>query len=112
MRLIRLNTVVLPAPLGPIRVNTSPCFTSKLTLLTASTPPKRTLRLLAERRVSVIKRGLERRRAAPRRERPLRGAATRGSGGAWGRRSSFQPVRFLERFLPLEHALAVERKHL
>src|SRR3990167_2832098 len=54
MRLIRLNTVVLPAPLGPIRVNTSPWRTSKLTWLTASTPPKRTLRLLAERRTSVI----------------------------------------------------------
>ena len=48
MRLIRLNTVVLPAPFGPISVNTSPRRTSKLTLLTASTPPKRTLRSLAE----------------------------------------------------------------
>ncbi len=48
MRLIRLNTVVLPAPLGPISVNTSPRCTSKLTLLTASTPPKRTLRFFAE----------------------------------------------------------------
>src|SRR5882672_4692404 len=48
MRLIRLNTVVLPAPLGPIKVNTSPRCTSKLTLLTASTPPKRTERSRAE----------------------------------------------------------------
>jgi hypothetical protein len=30
-RLIRLKTVVLPAPLGPISVNTSPGRTSKLT---------------------------------------------------------------------------------
>src|SRR5688500_18353826 len=43
MRLIRLKTVVLPAPLGPISVNTSPRRTSKPTSLTASTPPKRTV---------------------------------------------------------------------
>ncbi len=54
MRLMRLNTVVLPAPLGPISVNTSPSRTSKLTLLTASTPPKRTLRFWAESKTSVI----------------------------------------------------------
>jgi hypothetical protein len=54
MRLIRLNTVVLPAPFGPISVNTSPRRTSKLTLLTASTPPKRTLRSFAERRMSPL----------------------------------------------------------
>jgi hypothetical protein len=54
MRLMRLNTVVLPAPLGPISVNTSPGLTSKLTLLTASTPPKRTLRFWAESRTSFI----------------------------------------------------------
>ena len=58
MRLIRLNTVVLPAPLGPISVNTSPRRTSKLTSLTASTPPKRTLRFLPEQRMSLIVRAL------------------------------------------------------
>ena len=40
MRLIRLNTVVLPAPFGPMMVNTSPSFTSKPTPSTAFTPPK------------------------------------------------------------------------
>jgi hypothetical protein len=59
MRLMRLNTVVLPAPFGPISVNTSPFFTSKLTLLTASTPPKRTLRFLAERRMSSFMASLQ-----------------------------------------------------
>jgi hypothetical protein len=41
MRLIRLNTVVLPAPFGPMTVNTSPFSTAKLTPSTARTPPKR-----------------------------------------------------------------------
>src|SRR4030095_12572736 len=54
MRLIRLNTVVFPAPFGPINVNTSPRRTSKLTLLTASTPPKRTLRSRADNRTSAL----------------------------------------------------------
>src|SRR5438046_2192572 len=54
MRLIRLNTVVLPAPFGPISVNTSPRCTSKLTLLTAIRPPKRTVRSRAERMVSSM----------------------------------------------------------
>jgi hypothetical protein len=48
MRLIKLNTVVLPAPLGPIKVNTSPSLTSKLTLLTANTPPNRTVKSRAD----------------------------------------------------------------
>ena len=38
---IRLNIVVLPAPLGPIRPKISPALTSKLTLSTATRPPKR-----------------------------------------------------------------------
>ena len=38
---IRLNIVVLPAPLGPIRPRISPALTSKLTLSTATRPPKR-----------------------------------------------------------------------
>ena len=40
MRLIRLKSVVLPAPFGPMMVNTSPSFTSKPTPSTALTPPK------------------------------------------------------------------------
>src|SRR5207247_1762735 len=82
MRLIRLNTVVLPAPFGPIRVNTSPRWTSKLTLLTASTPPKRTVRFLADRRKSWLMVRLP------------------------------QTVGLLEGLLPLEQALAVEREQL
>jgi hypothetical protein len=54
MRLIRLNTVVLPAPLGPISVNTSPRRTSKLTPLTARTPPKCMDRSLTDSRISGI----------------------------------------------------------
>src|ERR1035437_7703681 len=54
MRLIKLNTVVLPAPLGPISVNTSPWRTSKLTRLTASTPPKPRLNCLAESKMLFI----------------------------------------------------------
>jgi len=42
IRLMALKIVVLPAPLGPISVNTSPVFTSKLTSATAFTPPKAT----------------------------------------------------------------------
>src|SRR5215207_3658514 len=83
MRLFRLKTVVLPAPLGPISVNTSPRRTSKLTSLTATTPPKRTPRWRAAR-----------------------------SGAAIGVVTSFQPVGLEEALLPLEHALAVERKDL
>ena len=37
------NSVVLPAPLGPIRPHTSPAKKSVLTSLTATTPPKRTV---------------------------------------------------------------------
>ena len=40
-RVITLSIEVLPAPLGPMMANTSPCSTSKLTLWTACTPPKR-----------------------------------------------------------------------
>src|SRR5215216_2306528 len=42
---IRLNIVVLPAPLGPIRPRISPALTSKLTLSTATRPPKRRVAL-------------------------------------------------------------------
>src|SRR3954468_22975944 len=34
-------SVVLPAPLGPMRACTSPCVTSSATLSVATTPPKR-----------------------------------------------------------------------
>src|SRR6516165_10305901 len=40
MRLTRLKMVVLPAPLGPMMVKTSPLLTSKLTPSTALMPPK------------------------------------------------------------------------
>ena len=36
----RLNIVLLPAPFGPIRPRISPALRSKLTLLTAVSPPK------------------------------------------------------------------------
>jgi hypothetical protein len=85
MRLMRLKTVVLPAPLGPMSVKTSPRCTSKLTPLTASTPPKRTLQVAGAT------------------------AASRwpGSLGAHFSRSDF-----VEGLLPLEHALAVEGEEL
>ena len=38
---IRLSSVVLPAPFGPIRPRTSPGLTSKLTSLTAANAPNR-----------------------------------------------------------------------
>src|SRR5713226_7516993 len=38
-----LKSVVLPAPLGPIRPTTSPASTVKETRSSATTPPKRTL---------------------------------------------------------------------
>ena len=42
--LIRLNDVVLPAPLGPIRLTSSPAPTARSRPLTAITPPKRRVR--------------------------------------------------------------------
>src|SRR6266850_101708 len=42
-RVMTLNSVVLPAPLGPIRATTSPASTVKETRSSATTPPKRTL---------------------------------------------------------------------
>src|SRR3990167_3610304 len=86
MRLIRLKTVVLPAPLGPISVNASPWRTSKLTLLTASTPPKRTLRSRADSRLFRL-------------ESFISPCSLQAFGLGIG-------------LLPLEHALAVERKQL
>src|SRR5690606_17721883 len=43
---IRLNTVVLPAPLGPMSPTRPPSGTCKFTLRTACSPPKRRLRSL------------------------------------------------------------------
>ena len=37
---IKLNSVVLPAPFGPMTPNTSPCLTPKDTPVRAATPPK------------------------------------------------------------------------
>src|SRR5579864_5031226 len=37
-----LNSVVLPAPLGPIRPFTAPAWTCRLTSWSACSPPKRT----------------------------------------------------------------------
>src|SRR5712691_10792099 len=42
-RVMTLKSVVLPAPLGPIRATTSPASTVKETRSSATTPPKRTL---------------------------------------------------------------------
>src|SRR4051812_32361563 len=41
-RLMQLNRVVLPAPLGPMRPQISPCATSKAGPSRATTPPNRT----------------------------------------------------------------------
>src|ERR1700733_11722332 len=49
---MRLKSVVLPAPLGPMSVKTSPLATSKLTSRTARTPPKLTLRFRTCKRLS------------------------------------------------------------
>src|SRR6266849_566361 len=46
---MQLNIVVLPAPLGPMSANTSPSSTSKLTLSTATRPPKRLVTPLTRR---------------------------------------------------------------
>src|SRR5712692_10846728 len=49
---MQLNKVVLPAPLGPMRANTSPFGTSKVTSSTATRPPKRLVTPLSERMTS------------------------------------------------------------
>jgi len=41
MPVMELNSVVLPAPFGPMSANTSPRFTSKDTSSTATRPPNR-----------------------------------------------------------------------
>src|SRR6185437_16457231 len=47
MPVIRLNSVVLPAPLGPMIALRSPGMTRKLTARVACKPPKLLLRLLS-----------------------------------------------------------------
>ena len=49
MPVTTLNSVVLPAPFGPITPNTSPAFTANETPSTAVTPPKRRVSPLTSR---------------------------------------------------------------
>lgn len=46
---IMFNSVVLPAPFGPITPTISPAFTSKLKLVIATNPPKRLVAPATER---------------------------------------------------------------
>src|SRR5438105_8141108 len=49
-----LKSVVLPAPFGPMSANTSPRLMCRLTLSTATSPPKRLVRLVSSRMFSVL----------------------------------------------------------
>src|SRR5260370_1010197 len=49
-----LNRVVLPAPFGPMSANTSPRLMCRLTLSTATSPPKRFVRFVSSRMLSVV----------------------------------------------------------
>src|SRR5260370_28642309 len=49
-----LNRVVLPAPFGPMNANTSPRLMCRLTLSTATSPPKRFVRFVSSRMWSVV----------------------------------------------------------
>src|SRR4029077_17571833 len=49
-----LNSVVLPAPLGPMRAKTSPRLICRLTLSTATSPPKRLVRSVSTRMLSAF----------------------------------------------------------
>ena len=73
---IMLNSVVLPAPFGPITARISPGATAKLTLSTASSPRKRLLTSATDSRGQ--------RRAPPDAQQPRGATATRRSAG--GRR--------------------------
>src|ERR1700730_7584060 len=53
MPVMQLNSVVLPAPFGPMSANTWPVGTSKLTLSTATRPPKRLVRPWTRRMLSI-----------------------------------------------------------
>src|ERR1035437_9479499 len=61
---IRLNSVVLPAPFGPITARIAPGATSKLTLSTAARPPNRFDRSRTDRIGVTAPRSLERPRLA------------------------------------------------
>src|SRR5215813_12681656 len=50
---MRLKTVVFPAPLGPMRKTISPSSTWKLTSLVASRPPKRLLTFWNSRMAAI-----------------------------------------------------------
>ena len=52
--LSKLNIVVLPAPFGPISPKISPIVTSKLTSLTAISPPKRRVAPLTLRMLEAV----------------------------------------------------------
>src|SRR5437870_5564740 len=54
MPVTALNTVVLPAPLGPMIEKISPSLTARSSPLTAVTPPKRMVRFLISRRATGI----------------------------------------------------------
>jgi hypothetical protein len=54
MRLIRLNTVVLPAPLGPISVNTSPRLHVEAHVVDGQHAAEAHAQVLRERRTSLI----------------------------------------------------------
>ena len=60
---IRLKVVLLPAPFGPISATISPACTSKVTSLTATTPPN-CLRALVDPQQHVGRAGGARARAA------------------------------------------------
>ena len=62
---IMLNSVVLPAPFGPITAKIAPCGTSKLTLSTASRPRKRLLTPSTDKQRAHVLRSVE---AEPARE--------------------------------------------
>ena len=82
---IMLNSVVLPAPFGPITANSAPSATSKLTPSTATKPRKRLLTAVSESS-AVIGRVPSRRAAAPARAKSPRAASRRREGGTRRRR--------------------------
>jgi hypothetical protein len=51
---IKLNSVVLPAPLGPISPKISCFLTLKDTLFTATKPPKRRVNALASKTILLL----------------------------------------------------------
>src|SRR3989304_6571424 len=51
---MQLKTVVLPAPLGPIKLAMESSSTSRLSRFTATKPPKRLVRLRIERMAAML----------------------------------------------------------